>query len=56
MGTSGDIYTPADPEWDLVTGDFGYLEDFGMGTSLGLGDLGTWRTLDTPAEWEFGIW
>ena len=25
------------------------------GTSLGLGDLGTW-TLDTPAEWKSGIW
>ena len=35
---------------DVDFGDFGYLEDFGMGTSLGLGDLGTWRTLDTLAE------
>ena len=55
VGTSGDIYTPV--ECDLVTCNVDTWRTFGirMGTSLGLGDLGSWRTLDTPAEWEFGI-
>ena len=40
----------------LVTLDTWRTFGIRMGTSLGLGDLGSWRTLDTPAEWELGIW
>ena len=38
MGTSGDIYTPIRRK-GLGLGDFGHLEDFGMGTHW---DLVTW--------------
>jgi len=57
MGTSGDINIyRITLRWNgMVTLDTWRTLEWGL-TSLGLGDLGTWRTLDTPAEWELGIW